>query len=117
MKYVKTFESYSQDDELQDELQGQIQPDNDDDDIQTQDDTNEEEKLAYIASLIRQEFTSGYEPVWSISYEIFDDGFEMGEGDYDHVASQVEQGFTEGELTISNNDEESRGWWKIEIEK
>jgi hypothetical protein len=33
MKYLKRFESYLQDDELQDELQGQIQPDNDDDDI------------------------------------------------------------------------------------
>ena len=33
MKYLKTFETYSQDDELQDELQGQIQPDNDADDI------------------------------------------------------------------------------------
>ena len=36
MKYLKTFESYSQDeiqDEIQDELQGQIQPDNDIDDV------------------------------------------------------------------------------------
>jgi hypothetical protein len=119
MKYLKTFESYSDDiqKDLQDELQGQTQlEDIDDDDIQSQEDTNEEDKLAYIASLIRQEMTSGYHPYWSINYEIFKDGFEMGDADYDHVASQVADGVTEGELVITNQKgKESRGWWKIEI--
>lgn len=119
MKYLKKFESYSQDiqKDLQDELQGQSQIQYDDDDIQSQEDANDEDKLAHIASLIRQEMTSGYDPNWSISYEIFEDGFEMGDADYEHVASQVEQGMTEGELVIAkaDSDEKSRGWWKIEI--
>jgi hypothetical protein len=117
MKYLKTFESYSQEDEIQDELQGQTQPDDNNDDIQSQEDVNEEDKLAHIASLIRQEYTSGYHPYWTINYEIFEDGFEMGDADYDYVASQVENGMTEGELVIAkaDSDEESRGWWKIEI--
>lgn len=33
MKYLKKFESFQEEDEIQDELQGQIQPDNDADDV------------------------------------------------------------------------------------
>jgi len=77
---------------------------------------DDELDLEYIGDLIRKENTTGYDPYyWHIKYNIFESGFEMREPDYEHVAQQVEQGVTQGELNIVNDkNEESGGWWTLE---
>lgn len=79
----------------------------------------EELALEEIARLIREGNTSGYEPSWEIKYDIHDEGVEMGDADYDHVAKMVEDGVKQGDLHISymknGKEEVSGGWWTLTI--
>ncbi len=86
----------------------------DDDDFDDEDD-DDESILEHIANLIIQGYTSGYAPSWKLETEIFKDGFELGDSDLEHIASQIQIGMTQGDLNISSehSNETSRGWWKL----
>ena len=96
MKHIKLFENF-EDDDVQDN-----------DDVQ-----NDELKLEVISDLISQGYTSGYEPTWTLSINIFEPEIEMDDMSYEYIAKLVKDGFTSGELLIG--DENHRGHWSIEI--
>lgn len=96
MKHIKLFENFENDDDIQyDDIQ--------DDDL----------KLEVISDLIRQGYTSGYQPNWSLNINIFEPDIEMDDMSYDHIANLVKDGFTSGELLIG--EENHRGHWSIDI--
>lgn len=76
---------------------------------------DKESDLEYIAGLIKDGYTSGFNPNWTLSTEIFEEGVELGDADREHIAAEVEKGMVEGELVIATEgDKTVRGWWKFE---
>ena len=65
-------------------------------------------KLEYIAGLIRDGLTSGYQPYWELEVDV-----HMNDEDREHVAKLVSDGFTSGEIV--RGEGHSDGWWSIKI--
>ena len=49
---------------------------------------------------------------YNISYW-YDDDQDMPEGEQEHVACMIGEGYREGELNDSDDEKDNRGWWKI----
>jgi|LakMenEpi03Aug12_release.lakeMendotaPanAssembly.Ray.scaffolds.fasta_scaffold767603_2 hypothetical protein len=69
-----------------------------------------ESKFQYISELIKQDFTSGYYPFWSLSLQGFSVS-DLSESSIEHIANCVARGFASGEIVEGNE----RGWWEIDF--
>jgi len=51
----------------------------------------------------------------NINYFYYDNDMEMPESEQTHIKEMIVAGYNQGELNyLDENDEEIRGWWKIE---
>jgi hypothetical protein len=69
-----------------------------------------ESKFQYISEQIKQDFTSGYYPFWSLSLKGFSVS-DLSESSVEYIASCVAKGFTSGEVV----EENERVWWQIDF--
>ena len=73
-------------------------------------------KFLYVASLVKEGFTSGYYPHWNLTFT----GIEVCDiSDYslEHISQCICAGYKEGEIIEESEDgfKTEKGWWKIII--
>jgi len=84
-------------------------------DIKPEPELDLEPDLNEIAEEVSQGKLEGRD--WSINYNIFEEGFEIDQVSLDYVADLILNGYTSGELHVTNdNNETSQGWWNLSFE-
>ena len=70
--------------------------------------------LEYIASWINEGFTSGFHPYWKLSFDNVLHS-ELSDETLQHIALAVVEGYIEGEIIENGHEQNSSGWWHIQI--
>ena len=86
--------------------------------LNEEENNNDESELFHIASLVRQGITNGFDPFFELKTEVFEEGIDLTEIEYDHMGDQIEKGVLQGELVIATPmGDNVGGWWNLNLGK
>jgi hypothetical protein len=70
--------------------------------------------LKFIASWVKNGFTSGYYPGWELSFDKFNYN-DLDVPSLENIAQKITDGFIQGEIIVYKKNFNKNGWWEIKF--